>query len=56
MDENRYNFETVSCPQCDENLAFGHATPACAKCKSKILFCNETLIPLTPEIALRCPI
>lgn len=52
--EGKERFESVDCPRCDENLPFGHATPSCSRCHSKILFCNETLIPLVPDTALRC--
>jgi hypothetical protein len=54
--ENLEKFHSVDCPKCRENLPFGHATPHCQKCNSKILFCNETLAPLIPETACRCHI
>jgi hypothetical protein len=54
--ENKEKFTSVNCPNCQDYLPFGHATPNCQKCHMKILFCNETLVPLVPEIACRCHI
>ena len=52
-DDGKKIFESVRWPKCRENLPFGHATKSCSYCNTKILFRNETLVPLIPETALR---
>ena len=52
-DDGKKIFESVRWPKCWESLPFGHATPSCSYCNTKILFWNETLVPLIPETALR---
>jgi len=56
MSEGKQHFESASCPIWDANLPFGHASPSCPECEVKIIFCNDTLVPLTPENSLKCHI
>ena len=53
-EDSKHRFESVVCPKWSEHLPFGHATPSCSGCNTKILFWNETLVPLVPETAIRC--